>query len=110
MRLHLAMLFVKDLARMTEFYGETLGLKRVSSSEGWVEFELFALHEVPAAIAEGISTSPREDAPAKLIFSVESLESEYQRLIGLGVPLSRRPWGAFDGVDPEGNIFQVCGV
>src|ERR1700684_1566998 len=41
MRLNRAMIFVKDINRMTAFYANTLGLKPVEETrmENWVEFE-----------------------------------------------------------------------
>ena len=41
MRLHGAMLFVKDLERMTAFYRDVLGLEPVKETrlDNWVEFK-----------------------------------------------------------------------
>ena len=53
MRLNRAMLYVKDLHRMSAFYGEVLGLKPVEETrmDNWVEFDAgnagFALHAIP---------------------------------------------------------------
>src|SRR5882724_6207772 len=120
MRLSRAMIYVKDLNRMAAFYGNVLGLKPVEETrtESWVEFETgatkFALHAIPAAIAEQIqilsSPEPREDTPIKLSFEVEDVASERQRLESLGVPIVQRPWGTYDGIDPEGNVFGICSV
>jgi catechol 2,3-dioxygenase-like lactoylglutathione lyase family enzyme len=40
MRLHGAMLFVKDLSRMTSFYADVLGMKpnEDTRQDNWVEF------------------------------------------------------------------------
>ena len=54
MRLARTMLFVKDLARMTEFYSSTLGLQIIPASrqDGYIEFESgLALHAIPEQIA-----------------------------------------------------------
>jgi predicted enzyme related to lactoylglutathione lyase len=51
---------------------------------------------------------PRESNPVKLIFEVEDLEMEVNRLTALGVSILERPWGTFDGIDPEGNVFQIA--
>ena len=82
----------------------------------WVEFDTggscFSLHVIPATIASQIEVSsppqPRESNPVKLIFEVENLEMTVGRLAALGLSILQRPWGAFDGIDPEGNIFQIA--
>ena len=111
------MIFVKDLPRMAAFYRDTLGLKAIEETrmENWVEFDTgaarFALHAIPAQIAAQIEIAspprPRETNPVKLSFEVADVDSERQRLEALGVPIVQRPWGAYDGVDPEGNIFGI---
>lgn len=116
MRLSGAMLYVKDLPLMTAFYEETLGLKPIPETrmENWVEFDAgasFALHAIPAEIAKHIEISspprPREKNPVKLTFEVADVASERERLQSLGVPVVERPWGSYDGIDPEGNIFGI---
>src|SRR6185295_10998827 len=107
MQLHRAMIYVKDLSRMTAFYGQTLGLKRVDDGryDSWVEFDAggarVALHAIPAEIARHISISspatPREKDPVKLFFEVKDVEGERARLASLGVAMVRRPWGSWDG-------------
>ena len=86
----------------------------------WAEFKIggacFSLHAIPAEIAKGIEIEsppiPRQENPLKLIFEVEDVEAERARLESLGIQTLRRPWQkpgeAFDAVDPEGNIFQIC--
>ena len=68
------MIYVKDLSRMTAFYGQTLGLKRVDDGryDSWVEFDAggarVALHAIPAEMqANGLA--PVE--PASLTVEVE---------------------------------------
>jgi predicted enzyme related to lactoylglutathione lyase len=118
MKLQLAMIFAKDLARLTAFYRDLLGLPVVNaeSQPGWVVFDAggarFALHEIPAAIAAGITiTDPpavRESTPIKLVFATDDLEAACARLEAGGATLrpARAP-GWRDGVDPEGNVFQI---
>jgi catechol 2,3-dioxygenase-like lactoylglutathione lyase family enzyme len=118
MRLDRVMIFVKDLPLMAAFYSRTLGLKSIDETrtDAWVEFEAggarLALHAIPAEIAAQIEISspprPREKNSMKLIFEVDDLESERKKLEALGTAMIQRPWGAWDGVDPEGNIFQIC--
>ena len=117
MRLNGAMIYVKDLPRMAAFYEMSLGLKPIQETrmDTWVEFDTggscFSLHAIPATIASQIEVpsppQPRESSPVKLFFEAEDLEMEVSRLTTLGVPVLQRPWGTFDGIDPEGNIFQI---
>ena len=117
MRLNRVMIYVKDIDRMTAFYGNALGLKPIEETrmEDWVEFEAgatkFALHAIPFKIADQIEISspprPREENPVKLSFAADDVASERERLESLGVPIMQRPWGAYDGIDPEGNIFGI---
>ncbi len=119
MRLGRAILFVKDFEGMRDFYCNSLGLRLVEGQDvpGWVDLDAggarLALHAIPSEIAEDITIAsppqPREDTPIKLVFVVSDVESERARLVSLGVRMSEvRPWGSCDGVDPEGNVFQIA--
>ena len=124
MRLGCAMIYVKDFRRMTEFYSELLGSKPINKewTDSWAEFDAggarFALHAIPTEIAQGIEISsppkPRERGSIKLIFRVEDVRPERARLESLGITMLNRPWQnpeeSCEGVDPEGNIFQISAV
>ena len=114
--LHGAMLFVKDLPRMTAFYRDAVGLRPIEETQlpDWVEFTgdaQFSLHAIPTAIAAGISiASPprvREQGGTKLTFEVPDVEATLATIEALGLPLLRRPWGGVEAVDPEGNVFAL---
>lgn len=116
-----AVIFVKDLKRMMAFYGGALGLSLLDdqSGEGWAEFATggasLLLHAIPPGLAAEISiTDPprtREESATKLLFRVTDVEAERARLVSHGVRmLELRAWGACDGVDPEGNVFQIARV
>jgi catechol 2,3-dioxygenase-like lactoylglutathione lyase family enzyme len=117
MRFYGAMLFVKDLERMTAFYRDVLGLQPVEDTrlDNWIEFSgagvRFALHAIPSAIAAGITIeSPpraREQSATKLTFAVRDVDSTLGKVEALGLPLLKRPWGDVEAVDPEGNVFAV---
>src|SRR5262245_39755074 len=117
MRLDGAMLFVKDLDRMTAFYRDVLGLQPIEETrpENWVEFKgdgvRFSLHAIPPAVASGIRIDspprPREQSGAKLTFAVQSVDRTLQKIEEMGLPLLRRPWGDTEAVDPEGNVFAL---
>jgi len=133
MRLTNAMIFVKDFPRMSAFYRQMLRLEPVNTewTDRWALFETggadFALHAIPPeALGDGDAgvharandelvaapgQKPRETSPVKLTFTVDDVRAERARLEALGIPVIQRPWQepdvACDGVDPEGNIFQI---
>ena len=112
-----AMLFVKDLPRMTRFYVDVLGLQPIEGTRlpDWVEFAghgaRFSLHAIPTAIAATIQIeSPpraREQGAAKLSFSVPDVEAARATIAELGLPVFRRPWGGIEAADPEGNVIGL---
>jgi predicted enzyme related to lactoylglutathione lyase len=115
MRLTGAMVYVKDLGRMGAFYRAMLGIAPSKVDSTWMAFDTaggtFALHAIPAAMASGIETAspprPRETAAVKLLFGVRDVDAERLRLEGLGITMVQRPWGDWDGIDPEGNVFGL---
>lgn len=116
MPLHGAMLFVKDLPRMSAFYSGVLGLQPIAETRqaDWVEFEgdaRFSLHAIPAGPAAEIAVDspprPREHGATKLTFAVRSVAETLASIEGMGLPVLRRPWGGVEAVDPEGNIFAL---
>jgi catechol 2,3-dioxygenase-like lactoylglutathione lyase family enzyme len=117
MHLRGATIYAKDLPRMKSFYRDVLGLRTIGATEidNYVEFDagtaMLALHAIPGPIAGNVEIAsppvPRENNPLKLIFEVEDVARERKRLEDLGVTIVERPWGACDGIDPEGNIFGL---
>jgi catechol 2,3-dioxygenase-like lactoylglutathione lyase family enzyme len=118
MKLQLAMLFAKDMERMTAFYRDGLGLAVVPerSEEGWVVFDadgtLFALHAIPAVIASGIQIpdppDERSQTPLKLVFETADFEGVCSRLQARGAKLREpRSSGSRDVIDPEGNVLSL---
>jgi catechol 2,3-dioxygenase-like lactoylglutathione lyase family enzyme len=121
MKLALAILFAKDVARLRAFYETALGLQVVDATPAgdWVRFDAggagIALHAIPKGIAKGIVIDDppraREGTPIKLAFHADDPAVERDRLIALGV--SMRDVCRFgdvvfcDGLDPEGNVFQL---
>ena len=113
-----AMLFVKDLGEMTAFYRDVIGFRPIDETmrDDWVEFDAggasFALHAIPDHIADTIQiASPpvaRESCACKLTFAVDDAEREQARLAAAGVTILHRPWGGWDALDPEGNVFGIC--
>ena len=121
MHLTCTVLFVSDMARMIAFYRDGLGLhyRAERSSETWAEFDAggvtLGLHSIPSEIAQRveISTPPeaRSDTPIKLVFGAPDLEAARAHLIAHGaVMFEVTTWGTCDGLDPEGNVFQIARV
>jgi len=120
-RLGTAMLFAKDLQRLTEFYHEALGLPVIegTSAPGSVELDAgavrLALHAIPPRIARQIEiTHPpraREESPIKLMFEVDDLYAVRRRLVHYGATMFEpKNSGICDGLDPEGNVFSLVPV
>lgn len=124
MRLECVMIYVKDFPRMREFYQQMLGAQPVNTEwvDTWALFDAdgtrIALHAVPAEHARNIEISSppktRETSPVKLIFGVDDVPAERNRLEALGITMLQRPWQnageECDGVDPEGNVFRISSV
>src|SRR5512140_761836 len=113
MRLECAMLYVKDFPQMREFYKRMLGTPPVNneSTDTWALFDVggarFALHAIPSEYARKIQISSppkaRETDPVKLIFAVDNVPAERNRLEAMGITILERPWQkpteACEGVD-----------
>jgi lactoylglutathione lyase len=116
-------LLVRDLARCTAFYRDTLGLE-VQESESTpdsVSFQMgnvhFFLLEVTGA-AQMISEKPLEleigEGPRVLLAAgVEDVDAAYEELKARGVmflrPPTNQPWGLRTAyfADPEGNLWEI---
>lgn len=118
MRLRGPMLFVKDLERMTQFYADGVGLTMLPDlgQPGWTELDAggttVGLHAIPDEIAQQIEISlppeARSDTPIKLRFEATDLAQAIAHLTVHGaVMFEPTPWGSCDGLDPEGNVFQI---
>lgn len=116
-----AVLYVKDLDRVTEFYRTVLELTPVAVSESIIEMRLGAsrlvLDAIPGHIAETsvIEVPPvrREESAIKLSFEVASLSRVRAAAAEAGgiMDAVEREWEAagrrhVDGADPEGNVVQ----
>jgi predicted enzyme related to lactoylglutathione lyase len=112
-----AMIFVKDLARMEAFYAQVLELTPTEATRhpDWVEFAsegaVFSLHAIPEIYAADIeiATPPefRDEGCVKLSFRTPDLAAARARLEALDGQIVERPWGGWEAVDPEGNIFAL---
>jgi predicted enzyme related to lactoylglutathione lyase len=113
LKLTCAMLYARDFPQMREFYATLLRAEPVNTqwTDSWAYFDAgFALHAVGGEHLSSPSDA-REKSPVKLIFTVEDVQAERARLEAMGVTMLARTWQqpgeSCDGVDPEGNIFQI---
>lgn|SRR5690349_7940972 len=120
MQLGQVIVFVVDLDRMRRFYADGFGLAVTEQAPGWIRFATggaaLALHAIPPEIARGIAiTDPpaaRTDTAIKFTFHVDDVDAARTTLAAHGAAMREVVrWGgrAFcDGVDPEGNVFQIA--
>ncbi|MBI3154263.1 MAG: hypothetical protein HYZ20_02545 [Burkholderiales bacterium] len=114
--------YAKDLDRLASFYASALGLAVAERSRTFVvlhgEGLEVAIVAMPAEVAAGIPLRsppvPLEDTPIKVSFLVPSIEACRSVVAGAGgqlkPPEAAWVWRAqvhLDGVDPEGNVFQL---
>jgi catechol 2,3-dioxygenase-like lactoylglutathione lyase family enzyme len=110
-----AIIFVEDVARMQAFYQGTLGLSVITAEPGWVRLDaggfVLALHAIPAGPRLPQPPPERIDSCIKLCFQVDDVDAARATLVAAGVRMREaRRYGdvAFcDGIDPEGNVFQI---
>ncbi|MCI0570077.1 MAG: VOC family protein [Myxococcaceae bacterium] len=115
MRLTQVVLFVADLPRMRHFYEATLGLAVVSAEEGFVRLDaggsVLALHALRGEPPAAIPAVARQDSYLKLCFHTDDVPGTRASLVAAGVTMRNvKTFGAVsfcDGLDPEGNVFQV---
>lgn len=127
MRLGQLILFTGDVDRLATFYRDVLGLLVLESEPGWCVLDAggvkLALHGIPKEIAGEVSDPPvkREDSYWKPTFVVDDLPATLARLAAHGIvmtaprtfPLGEHPKGVgprtfSDGMDPDGNVFQIA--
>jgi catechol 2,3-dioxygenase-like lactoylglutathione lyase family enzyme len=104
MKMARVILFTGQMDAMSRFYGEVLGLKRVTKEDGWHEFAAggtrIALHSGPS--------SPGRKGP-KIVFHAEDVAVLRGTLVGRGASFGKVRQGEFclcDGKDPDGNPIQ----
>jgi len=113
-----AVVFARDFQRLARFYAGIAGLEPVDSDDAHAvlasaDVEL-VLHALSGETAPAGPPIDREDTYIKLFFPVASLAAARERAPGLGGRLrpagtewQARGFRACDGVDPEGNVFQL---
>jgi catechol 2,3-dioxygenase-like lactoylglutathione lyase family enzyme len=107
--------FVEDVARMQAFYQGVLGLPAITAEPGWVRLDaggvVLALHAIKPGPRQPESPPERVDSSIKLCFHVDDIDGARAGLVAAGVKVREvHRYGevAFcDGIDPEGNVFQI---
>jgi len=107
------MLGVKDLARSTAFYRDTLGLVLQQEIPG---FAFFSGGGVTLALSEPLAKNSSQMAGAtEVVFSVEGVREAYEALRGRGVEFTHEPrvvnapmWAA-NFCDPDGHRLSLFG-
>jgi len=116
-----AVVYAKNVERVSAFYAECCGLEVAHSADDHVvlaspTFQL-SIVAIPASIAASIAiTTPparRTETPIKLFFHVDSIDAIREVATRLGGELNppASAWGfqgtrVCDGHDPEGNVVQ----
>jgi catechol 2,3-dioxygenase-like lactoylglutathione lyase family enzyme len=108
-------IFVEDVARMQAFYQNTLGLSVITAEPGWVRLDaggvVLALHAIKAGPRQPEPPPERLDSYMKLCFHVDDIEGARAALVAAGVRMREvhrfGDAGFCDGIDPEGNVFQI---
>ena len=116
-----AVIYARDLARVSAFYAAMLGFQVTHSEPDFVVLESPAFQVVvvaiPAHIADSIDVAEppvrRSDTPIKLVFPVASIDAARATATScggqLGPPEHEWQFQGFrvcDGHDPEGNVVQ----
>lgn len=111
-------LFVADLEPSIAFYRDAIGLPLKLTGDGYAEFAThgtkFGLFQ-RSKVAELIGSSPAPGGPAgEVVFVVEDVDAEGERLAALGVPVlmppTDRPWGhrTLHLADPDGHVVELA--
>lgn len=106
MKMARVILFTGQMEAMSKFYGEVLGLKRVTVEKGWREFAAggatIALHSGPS--------SPGRKGP-KIVFHAKDVVAAREALVARGARFGKVRQGEMlclcDGKDPDGNPIQL---
>lgn len=106
MKMARVILFTAQIDAMSEFYGEVLGLRRVTNEKGWREF---AAGGTRIALHSG-SPSPGRKGP-KIVFYAKDVAAPRETLVARGARFGKVRRGDMfclcDGKDPDGNPIQL---
>jgi len=122
LRVSRIILFANDMEKMTPFYEAIIGLRRVGTPEDSDDFVALdaggvhlCLHRIPEQYARDVEVAippvAREGTPIKVCFHSPDVRHARGVLESRGARLGPvREFGNLhvcDGIDPEGNVFQI---
>jgi catechol 2,3-dioxygenase-like lactoylglutathione lyase family enzyme len=100
-------IFTANMAAMSRFYGETLGLELAGQEEGWLDYKAGACN---IALHKG---NPKLGGrPPKIAFYAANVAAARALLVARGVKtlgkiLSIGQFDMCNGTDPDGNPFSI---
>ena len=117
-----AVIYAKDIVRVGSFYAAVAGFEIEEAAADFIDlrsagFQLFIVAPAPPVAQRIVVEQPpirREGTPLKLVLSVPSLEAARSEAVRHGGALNpvAQAWTFqgfmhCDGIDPEGNVFQL---
>ena len=112
--------YAVDATRVARFYQNVVGMEILHEREDLIVLQSpdiqLLVHKIPAAIANGISIEVppirRENTALKFFFTVHSLDSARNSAGEYNGEIFNETWDgpgfiACNGIDPEGNVFQI---
>ena len=112
--------YAVDATRVARFYQNVVGMEILHEREDLIVLQSpdiqLLVHKIPAAIANGISIEVppirRENTALKFFFTVQSLDSARNSAGEYNGEIFNETWDgpgfiACNGIDPEGNAFQI---
>lgn len=106
MKLARIIFFTDHIDRLTAFYRDHFGLELVTDEPEWKELRAGA---AIIALHAGAKGKPNNHTP-KIAFQCDDVPAKRAELMDRGVPMGKLWTGDFvlsDGVDPDGNAFQI---
>jgi catechol 2,3-dioxygenase-like lactoylglutathione lyase family enzyme len=91
-RISMNIVLVSDLERSVEFYRDKLGLRLITRTSEWAEFEAGETHL--ALQVGGDPQAPRSNSAAgklTISFEVDDVVEAHERLAARGVPFTQQP-------------------
>ena len=112
-------LFAEDLERSVGFYRDVIGLPFKLLGDGYAEFAtegsrfaLFERSKLPELV--GVEHEPGGGPHGEVVFLVEDVDAEAERLRGVGARVLKgpidRPWGhrTLHVADPDGHVVELA--
>lgn len=106
LELRRVIIFTNDMAPMSAFYGEVLGLPQTGAAAGW---KLFDAGAVQIALHNGSAMLGRR--PPKLVFYAAEVAAARDAVNARGAKFGKvkqaEDFEICDGKDPDGNPLQI---